>query len=276
MKLHTLPILAAALGGWAPLHAASISLASTMDGDSFMAESQATGGFSRINLGSGQTGTAGYISNPSNPNYANSGDRDGHYLWNGIDNPATIGSPTAIGTGWDLFPRETDFLVGSLTFDESLVSTTGISTIPILSIDLGAFWTSDPNRTNGTPGNLPTVISDISDHAIGLWLFNQPGGIGFGALDENDTLTFTDGVLTSIDLQLATSFSTYGGSLTWNGTFSIAGDGISYQIDQALGPYRFLADLTGTVNSVGVYAVPEPASALLGSIGFLALLRRRR
>lgn len=265
--------------------AASLSLASTMNGDSYIAESQATGGFSRINLGDGTIGDAGYISNPSNPNYANSGDRDGHYLWNGADNPATIASPTATGSGWDLFPRETAFQVGSLSYDEGLVSSTGVSVVPISSIDLSAFWASDPNRTNGTPGSGPTVVSDISDRAIGLWFFDGPGGIGFGALDAGDTLTFTDGALTSINLSLPASFSisAFGMDVTFNGTFSVTGSSIAYLIDdtQALpffGPTRFLADITGTVNALA--PVPEPASAALIAgglmLGAVAARRRRR
>lgn len=285
MKHHSI-LLFALLGGLSPLHAASISLASTMNGSSFIAEDFITGGFSRINAGDGRTGTAGYIENPSNPNYANSGDRDGHYIWNGSANPANIPTRTTTGTadgdsagsGYDVFPRETNFQVGSITYDETLVSTTGVSVIPILSIDLGQFWTSDPNRTASGPGSVPTVQSDISDHALGMWFFNGAGGISFGGLNILDTVTFTDGILTSIDLSIPTTFTaSFGPSMSWTGTFSITGSTISYQIDDTrvtpLGPSSHLvANLTGTVNAV----VPEPSTALLGSLGLLALARRRR
>lgn len=260
MKPHAFLIFAL-LGGLSPLHAASISLASTMDGSSYMAQYPATGSFARINLGDGTVN-----------------DRDGLYRWNGTADPAIIVTGGGagqdgeiLGGGINLFPREANFQVGSVTYNENLVSPTGISTVPITTIDLGAFWTADPART--TAPFLPTVISDISDQAIGFWFFNMAGGIGFGALDANDTLTFTDGVLTSIDLELTTSFSAYGGAFTWNGVFSITGNEIAYQIDQTLGgSQRFVADLTGTVNSV----IPEPSALLLSALGSLALLRRKR
>ncbi len=272
MKPHP-PLILALLGGLSPLHAASVSLASAMDGGGYMSEDKITGSFARINLGNGSPGSAG----------SHTGDADGVY---NIDNIGLADPGALWGTPIDLFPREADFLIGSLTFDESLVSTTGASTVPITGIDLGAFWTSDASRLGG-PGSVPNIVTDISDYAIGLWLFNGSGGISFGGLDAGDTLTFTDGVLTSIDLHLTTAFSaSFGGmEAVWEGVFSITGDAISYQIDDTVfipgysefvGEPRFVADLTGTVSSVGVYSIPEPASALLGSFGLLALLRRRR
>ncbi|MEM6312487.1 MAG: PEP-CTERM sorting domain-containing protein, partial [Planctomycetota bacterium] len=158
------------------------------------------------------------------------------------------------------------------------LSGSGVETTAVTAIDLGEFWTSDPNRTSATPGTPPSVVSDISDRAIGLWFFDAPGSIGFGALDAADTVTFTDGVLTSIDLSIPTTFDV-GGSV-WNGTFSITGDQLSYQINEVqpfgFGTSTLVADITGTVGAVGSFVIPEPSSLGLLGVSTLLLSRRRR
>ena len=163
-------------------HAGTIPLASTMNGSSYMAEDLMTGGFSRINAGTGA-----------------SGDRDGHYRWNGSSDPASITiqstTPSAdgypLGSGWDLFPNEASFVFGSITYDDSYI-VGGSGTAPITAINLGNFWASGSSTT------------DISDTALDLWLFGGPVQFAFGSLDANDTVTFTNGVLTSINLSLTT------------------------------------------------------------------------
>ncbi|MCW1885561.1 hypothetical protein OKA04_12550 [Luteolibacter flavescens] len=263
MKYRSI-LLISLLGAASSLHAATVSLASTMSGDSYISEDAATGGFGMIRLGNGSLGTAG----------ANTGDADAIYDINNLGQ-ANPGSP--LGTTIDLFPRETSFQVGSLSYDETGLTGVGTETVAITSFDLSAFWTSDPARTNGAPGGPPTVISDISDHALGLWFFDAPGGISFGSLDASDTLTFTNGQLTSINLAIPTTFTVnIGTELAWSGTFSVTGNQIAYLINDVqetfIGPSTLTANLTGTVNAV----VPEPAVTLLGSLGALLLLRRRR
>ncbi len=277
----------------------TISLATTMDGNSLISEYQATGGFSRINLGDGKIGTAGYIGNPENPNYPNSGDRDGHYRnerpvgesgFYTLEEMKSISAPLAIGSGWDLFPREQNFLVGGITFDMGGLDQTLSGTTQITGLNMSEFWKPDPNRVSGVPGNGPTVISDISDQAIGLWFFDGSGGIGFGGLDATDTVTFNNGLLTSIDLNVTTTFSVSapflpGSDTVWDGIFSISGNQFAYQINQTqaipfYGDSTFIADLTGTVNAVGDYqlsAVPEPSSFALLSLacGGATWYRRR-
>jgi hypothetical protein len=261
-------ILALPLGliALAPLSAQNISLSSTMFGESFFSESTLTGSFARINAGDGSLGSVG----------AFTGDADGLYA---IGNLFASDPGSILGTAIDLFPRESDFEIGSLTFDVGLVSGSGVEVVPILTIDLSPFWTSDPNRTSSTPGVPPTVLSDLSDHALGLWFFNAPGSIGFGALDASDTLTFTNGLLTSINLDLTTSFSAdFGfGEHVWNGSFTVSGNQISFLIDDTastpFGDSSIGANLTGTVLAV----VPEPSSlGLLLGLGALATMARRR
>lgn len=224
-----------------------------MDGSGYLYEVSFTGGYSRINLGTGAAG-----------------DRDGHWRLTSGYTPANDPTPSSLGSGFDTFPREANFLVGTLTFNESLVNLTGTSVIPIDSFDLSEFWKADSNRTNSTAGSLPTVVSDISDYALGKWFYNLPGNISFGALDAEDTVTFTNGVLTAINLSITTTFTVQ--SFAWNGTFSINGDDISYQINQS----SFQANLNGTVNSVGTYTIPEPSTSLFGCMAVVSVLACRR
>lgn len=247
----------------------SVSLGATMNGNSYFSEDLITVGYSRINLGNGSLGSANALT----------GDRDGHYLLpGGGHTPATDPNPQPVGSGWDMFPRETQFSIGSLIFDNAGFTGIGTEVFSITSLDLSAFWKADPNRTNTSQGP-PTVVSDISDYAIGLWFFNGPGQITFGALDASDTVTFTDGVLTSINLQITTAFSVqgFGTPAVWDGTFSVTGANLSYQINDSaatfMGNSTFVADLTGTVNSV----IPEPSAlALLGLAGLITANRRFR
>jgi hypothetical protein len=238
----------------------TVSLATTMDPTGFISEDQLTAAFARINLGDGTLGTVG----------TDYGDQDGVY---NILQGATHPNPTPLGTPIDIFPREANFLVGSLVYDDTAITGTGVETVAIKSIDLAEFWTSDPNRVGTPPGSggPMTVISDISDQGMGLWWFNTAGGITFGGLDAADTVTFTDGVLTSINLEITTTFwglDFGGGPHEWSGTFSIVGDQLSYQINDTIatshsgtGFSTFVADLTGTVAAVQVNTAQVPAVA---------------
>jgi hypothetical protein len=248
-----------------------------MDGGGFISEDVATGGFGRIDLGDGTLG--GTTSQTD-------GDADAWYLLNTFADP----NPTLAGTSIDLFPREADFLIGDLSFDVGGVTGSGVETVPITGIDLGEFWTQDPNRVNPVVGSPASIITDISDRAIGLIWFDLPGTLTFGGLDASDTVTFTNGLLTSIDLEITAQFNidttNFGGPgpTAWDGSFSIAGAQLSYQIldTESIGFFgnsTIEADLTGTVNSVGVYVVPEPSTyvLVLGLIcGALAFWRRDR
>jgi hypothetical protein len=217
----------------------TVTLETTTDSTGYISEDQLTGAFGRINLGDGTAG-----------------DADALYDIGDIDDP----NPSLLGSPVDLFPREADFLVGSLETDP--ITGSGTETVAITSIDLGEFWTS-------------AQTGDISDPALGIWFFDAPRSISFGALDGGDTATYVDGVLTSIDLNITTAFNldlpAQGGcfitsavsetqSLVWNGTFSITGNQLSYQIDdvedfvdpntQQPKQSNLIIDLTGTVDAV--------------------------
>ena len=245
------------------VHAETISLASTINGESFISEDSATGSFGRVNLGDG--------TRPALPGDA--GDGDAAYDINQINDP----NPTQFGSDIDLFPRETDFLVGGIEFDETQVSGSGVETVQIDAINLAEFWSPDPNRVTIDPA---TVLTDFSDKGIGLYFFELPGSLTFGPLDASDTVTFTDGTLTSIDLSITAQFNVdttnFGGAglTAWDGTFSITGNQLSYQIldTENLGGFfgdsTFEIDITGVVNAVGIYSIPQTGTLALSADSF--------
>lgn len=237
MKTPLLSIPAIMLIG-GPCLAASVPLASSMDPASTVSESTVTGETFVISNGDGTLANG------------KSGDDD--------SNPA-FGDPV------NLFPREADFVVGSLEFDGAAISGVGVETTPITALDLSELWSSDPNRTSSDPSDDATVMSDLSDYAIGAWLFNGPGSIGFGALDAADEVTFTDGVLTSIDFSVDATFSS--DPTVWSGVLSAIGDTLSFQINDTQLVNGFfnstvVFDLTGTIGAVGAFTIPEPTTLM--------------
>jgi len=234
--------------------AATLQLNSTMNPGSSFSENAITGETFIISNGDGTVANGNAGDDDSDPNF---------------------------GSTINLFPNEVNFSVGSLTYDDAAATGSGTEVFTITGLDLSALWSADPNRTNTTGG--VTVLSDISDFAIGQWLFDGPGGISFGALDAADTVTTIDGVVSSVDLAVTTAFSTTDGAFNtviWNGTFSITGADLSYQINDTQNfdigfgvvSSTLQANLTGTVD-----AIPEPSTLTLLGLGCagLTLLRRR-
>ena len=219
----------------------TVPLASTMDSDSFMSDSQVTGSIARIGLGDGSAN-----------------DVDGGY---NIANENQL-----FGSGFNLFPTETNFIVGSLSYDNSVLTGVGTEIIGVSSIDLNSL--SD---------------TDISSSAREAWFGGLPSSFSFGALDVNDTLTFLDGSLLSINVSLDAAFQILDGAsnqLSFNGIFTIDGAELSMQIQDVQNfntgffgvvPTTVTVDMKGLVN-----AIPEPSTALLGLLGSLLILRRRR
>jgi hypothetical protein len=234
-------------------HAAVVvSLASTMNGSSYISERDATGVGAQINLGNGLPG-----------------DRDGLNLVSNV--PADNIRPTgaAVGGAINFFPNEVNFGVGSLTYDDIGLTGIGIEQAPITIFNPNLFWAA---------GSSTTDLND--DGGFDLWFPGTNSSVAFGGLDANDRVTLTNGVLTSIDLSttslLNLDFGAFGGIFSFPGNFSITGNALSFQVDsETIGVTRVVANLTGTVNAVN--AVPEPTSLLLMASGLgLAMLRRRR
>ncbi len=237
-----------------PSLAQSFSLASTMDTSTGLSENLVTGSQARIGFGDGSPG-----------------DADGLYDVN--DSNIAFGAV-------DVFPNEAAFSIGSLGFDGAGVTGVGTETVSVTSLDLSALWAAD------------SATTDISDVGLDLWFFGIPNSFAFGALDPTDTVTFVDGVLDSIDVEIVASYDVFDGAgnpVSWVGSFSVTGSTVALAINDTqtfnTGPFlgnqdvpsTFISDLSGTVNAVGVYVIPEPAGlATLAALALVAGRMRRR
>ncbi|MEM1210175.1 MAG: hypothetical protein AAGI54_13005, partial [Planctomycetota bacterium] len=159
--------------------------------------------------------------------------------------------------------------------DDTTITGTGVEIAPITGLDLSGFSGS--------------ATSDISSTGLGLWFFGAPAGFSFGPFDATDTATFTDGLLTSIDIAVDSTFTTFdtaANPVNIPGTLTISGDEITFAyIGSApfdtgffgVVPFTFFStELTGTVDAVGTFVIPEPATAALLLATAPALLARRR
>ncbi|MEM0913767.1 MAG: PEP-CTERM sorting domain-containing protein [Planctomycetota bacterium] len=175
----------------------------------------------------------------------------------------------------ELFPNDAAFNIGSITVDDSSITGSGIEIAPITGLDMSAL--------SGTP------TSDISSTGLANWFFSAPNFFSFGPLDAFDVATFTDGVLTSLDLEVTSAFNIFDASgsgvpLSLDGTLTIVGDQITFAYSDTeqfetgfgLAPFIFAtSDLNGTVDAVGSFVIPEPATVALLALGVTALYGRR-
>lgn len=131
-----------------------------------------------------------------------------------------------------------------------------------------------------SPGTLTTGTLTLADASISTFEFdplNQTAGGGINDLVNVTGNLTLDGILhviaTSGNFLSATVGNTwrlfdYTGTLTDNtlsfGTMPALGGGLSWEVD------------TSTAGQVNLTVIPEPRAALLGGIGLLMLLRRRR
>lgn len=246
MIYHILSGVAAVLVLGGVASAGVISLAGPADPDSRISEFDLTGSFSQIDRGDGGPG-----------------DADGGY-------DVADGSGPFNGFAVDVFPKETAFDLGSLTFDDSGATGIGTEVFPVTAIDLGAFYDS------------ASATTDVS--GVGLELLYGPTFFQFGGLDSSDTITFVDGAITSVDLSIDASVLIGFGSATltsFDGSFSITGDRFALAIDETefnvpfvfgTAPQsRVAVDIRGRVA-----AIPAPGTAVLLSVAGAAGARRIR
>ncbi|MEM9081582.1 MAG: hypothetical protein AAGC74_12920 [Verrucomicrobiota bacterium] len=243
------------LGNLSIAPAAVLSLASTMDPASRITEYNITGSFTSIENGDGSAV-----------------DIDGFY---DINNPSNqFGNGT--GDRHNTFPNEENFSIGTLEFDETLIVGTGTEIIPVTAVSID-------------------LSNDIAATGLRPFTLDSPNSFTFGNFNSGASLTFDDGLLSSISLSIpvflnylptlnANPFS-YTAELAINGdAISISGDHtatITGQVPTGFtgGPFdsRMVFDLNGSVNAVGTFFVPEPTtSSLIPATLFLVFSRRNR
>lgn len=188
-----------------------------------------------------------------------------------------------------------EFNVGSINYDEALLSGIGTENIAVEDLSL-AIDTADFDPINGERNANATVANEFA------WTYtiaasNLTGG----------GLTFTDGVLTNIDLQadlavevllnnlptLALDWDTdgngvYGDDLTQAASLSISGNQLAFNFDQITDGDSFFGSFedarlaitrAGTIDAVAVSEVPVPAAAWLfmsALSGLVAVGRQRK
>jgi len=155
---------------------------------------------------------------------------DGFFLISSLPNFEPIGS------GGDVFPREADFDLGTIAYDDAGLTGAGAesATITGYSVDFDA---------------------NIADDDV---VFS----IGYATTLQNvaGTLHFLDGALSSIDLTSDITF-TYdishlgGGVLNYAGTFTIDGDQFTLDVDDTqtvpgFGDFRYAWESTGTIDDL--------------------------
>jgi autotransporter-associated beta strand protein len=138
------------------------------------------------------------------------------------------------------------------------------------------------------PGSSAGALTVNGDVTIGgTYAFEYDGGTSTAdLLDVNGTLTLNDAILNLSDLTVNSytvgdkftlaAYNTLAGSL-----FTGYADDTEYTFNGGLWLFDYNDDTAGLNGGVGtnyitITAVPEPASMLLGGLGLLALLRRRR
>ena len=191
----------------------------------------------------------------------------------------TISSEVGFG---DTAQTGVSFGTNSDAFDLAISANDGITFAYIYYLDAssatgGSFGTGDI-VINGASG-------DSNDFAVS-WLFLSGTADGIGASNSalNQTVSLTTTAADSFVVAAHTNNGSSGAAQSpltalLNGDAGSAGGGSGYATiaSPSTADYSFTGSTSRPVTlAVEFTAIPEPSAALLGAIGFLVLLRRRR
>ena len=143
--------------------------------------------------------------------------------------------------------------------------------------------TADFTFAQSDPGGVQVTLNLGTAGALqaGTWqmsVYSADWNVGLdGTLDQRIGIITTTGVTTSEVTYGAAVDQVFNGPAT---TFTFTSDGVSaYSLfvrDSLASTLGSGADDAVRFNGIDLVLIPEPSTALLGAIGFLALLRRRR
>ena len=179
-----------------------------------------------------------------------------------VGNTATLGGTGAIG--------------GSVTVNSggTLASGASIESLATGALTLNAGSTFayeiDNDAAASIAGDLAAVTGNLTLDLTNAAIFTLADS-GTGSWSGGEKLT-----LISYSGTWNTGLFTYlGGTLADDSTFTFSGIDWMFNYDDTTAGNNYVGDLTGST-FVTMTAVPEPRAALLGGLGLLALLRRRR
>ncbi|MEO7101630.1 MAG: autotransporter-associated beta strand repeat-containing protein [Luteolibacter sp.] len=204
-----------------------------------------------------------------------------------------IGTGTLTLTGTNTYTGNTTVNAGKLVVNGN--SSTSVLTTVNTTATLGGSGTIGALvvMSGGTvaPGNSPGILSvgntDLqAGSTLGMDINGSALGTGYDQLNINGTVSLANALSLNLGGYTPVNDTLFfilanDGTDAITGTFSNASiDGSTYTLDGQDFRISYFGDSTGGTftggNDVVLMAVPEPGAALLGGLGVLALLRRRR
>lgn len=195
-------------------------------------------------------------------------DTNANFYRIGLNGSATLlnntFSPTGFDAGFSYDPFTGEFAYADDSAERFNISNAGIATL----VGSAAYGVGDPNEATA-----PQVVGLAIDPDFGSAYFLDANlGILALALDPDATELFTLG---SLGLGV-TAFGDLTIDFDGNLFASLSTDGLSsglYSIDETTGAASLIGNFSTGVSTI---TIPEPSAALLGGLGLVALLRRRR